>query len=357
VLAHLRALLGAALQVDGGRYATPYSFVRALKAGGIQGPAVSETEAVRLLTVHGAKGLEAPTVILLDSDCAPPRAETMGVVVEWPGEAPAPWRFAFIASETRPPPCSAEALEVERIARQREELNALYVAMTRARNRLVLSSVQPHAAGESSWWQRLLPRCTALEPPQSVIRAPQGAAIDNGRFMLPQLPVLANVQPRDALRPIAKPLLDSDESRFGQALHRLLEEWTGGSLEFAQVQVRRVAREFALGEAAAGEAAAMAQRILAGEGAWAWDAAHIDWHANEVPLHHEGDLLRLDRLVRRAGSGEWWVLDYKAAARPEQQAELIEQLHRYRTAVQAAYPGAPVQAAFLTGQGKLVVLA
>ena len=148
VLARLRALLGAALQIDGARYATPYGFVRALKAGGIQGPAVSAAQAVRLLTVHGAKGLEAPIVLMLDSDGAPPRAETMGVVVEWPGEAPAPWRFAFIASETRPPPCSAEALEVEKTARQREELNALYVAMTRARKRLVLSSVEPHIAGE-----------------------------------------------------------------------------------------------------------------------------------------------------------------------------------------------------------------
>ena len=100
----------------------------------------------------------------------------------------------------------------------------------------------------------------------------------------------------------------------------------------------------------------MAGRIMAGEGAWAWDAGAVDWHANEVPLHHGGELLRLDRLVRRADTGEWWVLDYKAAARPENQAELIDQLRRYRSAVQAAYPGAAVHAAFLTGQGRLVVV-
>jgi ATP-dependent helicase/nuclease subunit A len=137
----------------------------------------------------------------------------------------------------------------------------------------------------------------------------------------------------------------------------LLEGWAGGPRSFAPGQVLRVAREFALSEAAAREAAAMAECILAGEGAWAWDSASVDWQANEVPLHHEGDLLRLDRLVRRTGSGEWWVLDYKAAARPQQQAELIDQLRRYRLAVQAACPGAPVQAAFLTGQGKLVLVA
>ena len=39
VLANLRALLEATLQVGGGRYATPYAFVRALKAGGVQAPA------------------------------------------------------------------------------------------------------------------------------------------------------------------------------------------------------------------------------------------------------------------------------------------------------------------------------
>jgi len=220
----------------------------------------------------------------------------------------------------------------------------------------VLSSVEPHIASEASWWQRLQPLCAPIEAPPAPLPT-SGAEAGPGRFMLPQLPLVANAQPRDiSLRP-AKPLLESHESRFGQALHRLLEGWMAGSREFAAAQVRRVAREFTLSEAAAGEAAAMARRILAGEGAWAWDAASVDWHANEVPLHHEGELLRLDRLVRRTGSGEWWVLDYKTAARPEQQAELIDQLARYRLAVQAACPGEPVQAAFLTGQGKLVVLA
>jgi ATP-dependent helicase/nuclease subunit A len=354
VLANLRALLGAALQVDGGRYATPYAFVRALKAGGIQGPVLSDIDAVRLLTVHGAKGLEAPMVLMLDSDGAAPRAEIMGVVVEWPGEAPAPWRFAFIASESRPPPCSAEALEVERAARQREELNALYVAMTRARSRLVLSSVQPHADSGASWWQRLQPLCTPLAPAAVVAAATTGNVCE--RFVLPQLPSFTcTTTEREAPRAATKPVMESDDSRFGQALHRLLEAWTAGSREFARAEVLRVAREFTLTESAAGEAAAMAQRILAGEGAWAWDRTIIDWHANEVPLHHEGQLLRLDRLVRKT-SGEWWVLDYKSAARPEQQAELIGQLRRYRDAVRAACPGAPVRAAFLTGRGKLVVL-
>jgi ATP-dependent helicase/nuclease subunit A len=100
----------------------------------------------------------------------------------------------------------------------------------------------------------------------------------------------------------------------------------------------------------------MARSIAAGEGAWVWDAAHVDWHANEVPLHHEGEVLRIDRLVRRAATGEWWVIDYKSAAEPQRQPELVAQMQRYRAALQAIHPGTAVRAAFLTAQGRVVLV-
>jgi ATP-dependent helicase/nuclease subunit A len=347
VLARLRALLGAALDWNGGRYPTPYAFVRALKAGGIEAPATQAAEAVNLLTVHGAKGLEAPIVLVLDADAPPPRAETMGVVVEWPGEAPAPWRFSFIASESKPPPCNAQALEIERAARQREELNGLYVAMTRAREQLVVSSVAPRNGNEGSWWQRLLPFASAVEIEPA---APRAAAVD-GRFVLPEVPALATRAPVETAR-----MQDSLDSRLGQAMHRLLETMAVPGAEFAPAVLRRIAREFALDERDAERAARMAQRIASGEGAWAWDLAVVDWHGNEVPLHHEGELLRMDRLVRHAATGEWWVLDYKSAARPECHPELVAQMQRYRAALQAIHAGCVVRAAFLTAQGRVIAV-
>lgn len=353
VLANLRALLGAALQVGGGRYPTPYTFVRALKAGGIAGPAVAASGVVRLLTVHGAKGLQAPVVLLLDTDNGVGRTETMGALCEWPGEAPSPWRFAFIASESRPPACSAEALAVEQAARAREELNALYVAMTRAQLQLVVSSVVPANPPATSWWQRLAPCCTPVAAPPPAQALGQQAGYDS--FVLRVVPVPADAEVGMAwLRPA--PVTGTRESRLGEAMHRLLETWnarTGPST----AQLRQLEREFSLDAGTAQQAAAMARRIVQGEGAWAWDLAVVDWQGNEVDLRHQGELLRLDRLVRRRDSGEWWVLDYKSAAQPQQQPELVEQMRRYREAVAAANPGAVVKAAFLTGQGRMAVIA
>jgi ATP-dependent helicase/nuclease subunit A len=351
VLANLQALLGAALQVGGGRWLTPYAFVRALKAGGIRGPAVAAEGVVRLLTVHGAKGLEAPVVVLLDTDGAPPRAETMGALCEWPGEAPNPWRFAFIASETRPPACSAEALAIEQAARAREELNALYVAMTRAGRRLVISCVVPATAAAGSWWQRLLPCATPVAAPPPA--ASLGDADASARFTLRVVPGASQPTTMEWLRPVQPE--GSDASRLGEAMHRLLETWQPGAAPGA-AQLREVERLFALDPASAQQAAGMAQRIVQGEGAWAWDPAQVDWQANEVELHAGGELLRLDRLVRRRDSGEWWVLDYKSAAQPERQPALVAQMRRYRDAVAAAHAGSTVRIAFLTAQGALVVL-
>ena len=189
VLGNLRALLGAALEFDGGRYPSPYAFVRALKAPGVMAPARTATNAVRLLTIHGAKGLEADTVLIVDTDTAPRAADTMGVLVDWPGEAAAPQRLVFLASERRPPMCAAAALALELEQRQREELNALYVAMTRARRRLVVSSIEPHRDAPQSWWQLLVAAAPlALPQPAGTTRAPGSAALTTTGFELAELP-------------------------------------------------------------------------------------------------------------------------------------------------------------------------
>ena len=375
VLANLRALLAAALQVDGGRYVTAYALVRALRAGGNPAPVRADAQSVRLLTVHGAKGLEAPLVLLLDTDGEALKAQTMGVLVDWPGEAAYPQRFVYLASESKPPACVADVLAIEQAARRREELNALYVALTRTQRTLVLSSLQPHIPNPASWWQRLQAHAddaSWLEPGDT---AASQDTVEEAVFSIPSLQnmpiapvelawaatdfvaIIEGTEPGDSL-----------DSRIGQAMHRLLERYmpqTGtpqATPAWPDALQDSVALEFALEPAQLASARTMATRILQGEGAWAWDPLQLAWQGNEVGLVHKGRMLRLDRLVQRrvAGAGgddgQWWVLDYKSNAQPQLQPELRAQLLEYQAAVAKAQAGQTVRAAFLTAFGTLIEL-
>ncbi|QDL54879.1 UvrD-helicase domain-containing protein [Rhodoferax aquaticus] len=374
VLANLRALLSATLQLDGGRYVTAYALVRALKAGGIAAPVRADTQSVRLLTVHGAKGLEAPLVLLLDTDSEALKSETMGALVQWPGEDAYPKRFVFLASETRPPACVADALAQEQMARKREELNALYVALTRTQRTLVLSSLEPHAPQAGSWWQRLEGMAenapwadgAALEAADPLL---VGAATSPGTSelgdivalsVLPNMPQALVDKARDATEKIARlAKIDRLDSRMGQAMHRLLE-WVepAQTLDlmhlWSDAQRARVALEFGLTQAQVLQAQHMAVAIVGGQGAWAWNSGLLAWHGNEVAMVCAGKNVRIDRLVRRADSGQWWVFDYKSAFQPQHQVELLAQLEAYRSGVSLANPGHTVRAAFLTPQGALI---
>ena len=368
VLANLRTLLAVALQLGGGRYTTPYAFVRALKSGGVLAPATVNPLAVRLLTIHGAKGLEAHTVLLLDTDTPERNADTMGVLIDWPGEAEHPDKFVFLVSESQPPACAVPTLEAERTERQREELNALYVALTRARHTLAFSSIEPYRDAGRSWWQRLAALATALTPEQYLHPAPLSTDTSPTEFYMKELPLAPVPLAQAAVQTESGTLLDSSPegealapsgeanddltARIGQAMHRLLE-WGDASPNNATA----AAREFELTPEQGAQAALIAQRILQGEGAWAWNPAVVDWQGNEVELMYQGEPLRLDRLVQRRDvgfEGQWWVLDYKSAHAPQDQPELMAQLRVYRDAVQAIYPDDVVLAAFFTGQGTVV---
>ena len=377
VASHLQALLGAALAVDGGRFLSAYAFVRALRAGGYTLPAQAAHGAVRLLTVHGAKGLEAPMVLMLDCDGESTKAETMGVLVQWPGQDPWPRRFVFLASESRPPACCADLVAHEATARLREERNALYVALTRARQSLVFSAMEPHRSHTHSWWTLLADHAQPVQAaptpspgagyrphahPSALDATAMAATTEDLRIALDELPALPPAlrqdRPARAAQAPPDPALEL-QSRIGQAMHWLLEHLPLGPHSpdcFAAPALRDAADLFALDSASLDRAQQGAWAIVNGEGRWAWDAQRLGFHANEVAVYLQGRSLRIDRLVQEKDSGHWWVLDYKTSAAPHQDPELCAQLESYRSAVQSAYPGQTVQSAFLSTTGQLFAL-
>ena len=367
------ALLGLSLSLNGARYATPYNFVRALKRGALKLPLPLQADAVQLLTVHGAKGLEADVVFVMDADPELQRAETAAVLVDWPIEAAAPRRCAFVYSESvaRCPPSLQDVVAVEAAAREREELNSLYVAMTRARRCLVFSATQPYASHSAqSWWQRLQTLSTPWTPQPAT--APSSGSAATHVFVLPALPVWnAPAKALNAPRLLIEPA--SDISRKGEAFHRAMEWATARNAVESAVQVQawcaQAAREFQLGDAAAQDVFEVVQRVLtspATQRFFSGDA--LAWAGNEVAVSASDEqgqrVLRIDRLValRCAADGKsngpqietWWVLDYKLHSAPHSVPELCAQLLQYRNAVQCLQREALVRCAFISGAGELL---
>ncbi|HJV61952.1 MAG TPA: UvrD-helicase domain-containing protein [Albitalea sp.] len=355
-LAAIDALLLQALTLDGARYSTPYNFVRALKRRPLKVPAALQVDAVQLLTVHGAKGLEAEVVFIVDSDPEPKAPDTATVLVDWPVESEHPLHCAFVYSESQCPPSLEEVLLRERAAREREELNGLYVAMTRARTRLVVSATAPHREPvRPSWRQRLQAWAAPIEAASGA--APAGRPLEQA-IALRELARWEAAAPA-ASAPAPARAQDDRASRLGQAVHRVLE-WaapsTGATRPAADLRAlaAAAAREFG---ADAREVAALAGRIWHGaDCARFFGGEALRWAGNEVPVTEAGESLRIDRLVEleEAGGRVWWVLDYKLQHAPEALSAYREQLLRYRRALQALQPGDTVRCAFITGAADVI---
>jgi ATP-dependent helicase/nuclease subunit A len=359
------SLLAQTLALDGGRYTTPYRFVRALKTGWLTGSVAAVEDAVQLLTVHGAKGLEAEVVFLMDTDPEGRNPESGSLLVDWPVEAAHPTRVAFIGRWARLPPSLQPLSDAEDEESAREEMNGLYVAMTRARRRLVVSSIDPRRKGsQTAWWDRLVAHAQPWIPPAA---QPPAAAAGEPIEVVDWPAPATGAEP--VPRAVPAGVLASASTRatlIGEAFHRLMQWSTGFAgprpgerAAWLEAALPSAAAEFGL----SAQEAALAHR--AAEAVWAsrtcaplLGGPGIVWAADEVPVADGGDALRIDRLVAVQHDllepRTWWVLDYKLEPRPEENEENQAQLARYRQAVAALQPGEPVRAAFINGRGELI---
>ena len=200
---------------------------------------------IRVMTVHGSKGLEAPIVIMPDT--ADRKNEFRGQIVGIEGTA------LYKQSKDDSPAVLQDAVDQQIAAQQAERERLLYVSMTRAEKWLIIAAAGEAKSGGNSWYGSVsnaaqkLPFEPLSHDGQIIQRLESGdwtALIDHSQSDLPQdaqiplEPQFTKSAPDGPSRPQtfsasklpgAKALAGSDgldetaAMRFGTKVHLLLE--------------------------------------------------------------------------------------------------------------------------------------
>lgn len=156
--ANLVRFIELALEVDAGRYPSLPHFLARLRqlrsldddAPDQAAPDTDSGQRVRIMTIHAAKGLEAPIIFLADTARQQLGKRSYNALVRWPAAAPRPVHMLLhgkhIDNKTR------ELVELEKREEMRESANLLYVALTRAKQMLFISGCKTDKAVGDTWY-------------------------------------------------------------------------------------------------------------------------------------------------------------------------------------------------------------
>ncbi|PLK48240.1 exodeoxyribonuclease V subunit beta [Uliginosibacterium sp. TH139] len=361
VHANLEALLELALNVDAGRYPSLTRFVDELARlsaadeeapdEGLVASAGEGLGRVRIMTIHGSKGLEAPIVWLIDANATPRNAEGYGVVMDWPAEADLPQHFSLLGRVSEVGPARRAFLEAEKLAAEREELNLLYVAITRAEQVLIVSGIaQARKSSVPTAYSRIGEAMLKMGAEQGVRgelpAVPRPAEffgqVERGDAAAAQQPAVPKVGEQRSRAP--QTVLDANAQgmAFGSALHAWLEAYCAGwPLPKAEAAVEQAARKL-LGRPTLTRFFDPAQYRRAG---------------NETSfVGHDGKPGRIDRWVECEDA--IWVLDYKSGHAPADAllADYRLQIAGYRALLTSVFVGKPVKALLVFTEGGEVVV-
>ena len=159
VQTNLQRFLELSLELDAGRYPSLTHFLHYLRslrkpeASSPNEPNVNEAgERVTILTIHASKGLEAPVVFLADCNRGSNNNDAHSTLVDWPANSQQPERLQLVLSKQNTDSLTLKVQEKKAKAQAREQLNLLYVALTRAREYLFISGVATRKK-PSGWYQ------------------------------------------------------------------------------------------------------------------------------------------------------------------------------------------------------------
>ena len=147
-------LLAAALVYAGAHPPSLQGFLHWLRlsAAEVKREAEAAGDAVRIMTVHGAKGLEAKLVILPDTTSLPPDDRGLSWACDPGTGAELPLWQAHRDLRCR---AVMDIRQAGEAARAREYNRLLYVALTRARDRLLVCGWAPHAPQPGTWYEQV----------------------------------------------------------------------------------------------------------------------------------------------------------------------------------------------------------
>ncbi|MFN6954708.1 MAG: 3'-5' exonuclease, partial [Acetobacteraceae bacterium] len=402
----LDEVLAAALAFERAEAPSLQGFVAALRRS--EAEAKREPDAagdvVRVMTVHGAKGLEAPVVILPDTLRRPkPRAALRllpGQEVPLPVWAPRREGFA------------AAALDAARVAEEAEdgaeERRLLYVALTRAEDRLIVAGCHGRQRAEGTWYDLIeagfrrladdAQRPPGLPAPREEPFAPAAFGADPGGFApapllvldTPQTAALHREKPREASaeaaalpawagtpppdQPVAVALTPSRTEgaaapggaadpqglrfRRGRLIHALLQHLPGLA-EPEAAGARFLARAGHPPEEAGATLAEALAILRHPDLSDAFGPASLA----EAPVAGTVGGVAVAGVVDRLalGEGRITLLDYKTNRPPPERVEdvptaYLRQMAAYRALLRAAFPGRQVVSALVWTFGARVMV-
>ncbi|HEY1980318.1 MAG TPA: double-strand break repair helicase AddA [Xanthobacteraceae bacterium] len=349
---------------------------------------------VRVMTVHGAKGLEAPIVILADT-ITPPAGPKQPRLLPVAGNA-----VVWAGRKADDPPPVAAARQQALDAASDEYRRLLYVAMTRAADRLIVAGANGRNKRPDGCWYDLVR--TALEPflveetdgdekvlryrKSSDVAAQRGAvaASDIEKAEPPKLPswlresAPAEARPAEALAPSS--VFDEEIGRVGFAaasiadrrkalqrgriVHRLMQALPDIPPERRQAATDRYLASAAMDFSEA-ERAAMATQMFTILGDARFAEVFTPGSRPEVPI--VGRIARagakpilvtgqVDRLIVTADAV--LIADYKTDSYVPQKLDevrpYVTQLALYRAVLARLYPGKARRAALIFTTGPVL---
>ena len=344
VAANLTRFIELALEIDSGRYPSLGHFIARLKAlrerqneAPDEAPASGDQQRVRLMTIHAAKGLEAPVVFLADCTNSDSSDKAWRALLDWPPQATQPRSFMLVGTKEGQSPLIREQVAHEQEENRRELANLLYVALTRPRQWLYISGVAPKKGEDKDSWYRLLRQAidplaeTPLDAPCSLSNGDWQAVVGSHKQPLadspdPADPALTRPLDTDRIHSEIAPSRshghtpygsgDEDGRLRGTVIHRLLQQLTeaSGTPEHIAAQV---AAEFALDaprEPFRGWYRECRQLLDNPVLQRLFEASGGVEFFNEVPILYSQDGQTVHGIIDRLrlSEEEVWIIDYKS---------------------------------------------